>query len=243
MKQNAYKEMYENELTHSWYIETRNLMVDILGKRLKKEDKILDAGCGTGGTLIFLKKAGFRNIVGIDNSKIALDFCKKRALGNVKLASVNKIPFGDKSFDAVVCLDVLYHVGVKPEVVLREFNRILKNKGLLYIQEPSYEWLKSKHDRAIQTQHRFNKKELESLLKLAEFKICKSSYYNMFLLPLIIFKRISNKMVLDNHSDVYKLSPFINIFMSKIMKLESIILKTLNLPFGLSLITLAQKKA
>ena len=44
MKKIAYDQMYENELTHAWYIGTRQLMIDALKKYLNKNAKILDAG-------------------------------------------------------------------------------------------------------------------------------------------------------------------------------------------------------
>lgn len=272
MKKIAYQEMFVNELTHAWYVATRDLAINTLKKRIKMEAKILDAGCGTGGTIKFLEKAGFKNVKGIDNNKIALNFCRQRGLKNVFKGSVNKIPFKDKTFDAVICLDVLYHRGVDVPMALRQFNRVLKKSGFLYIQEPAYQWLFSKHDKTIETQRRFGKKDLESQIKKSQFRILQCSYYNMFLLPFIFLKRLrdrfprskdrgslilaqnslhprgksrgffaQNKFTSASQSDVYKLPPLFNNIMLKVMSLEAKILKRLNLPFGLSIITICRK--
>lgn len=241
MKKIAYQQMFAHELTHAWYVATRDLAINTLKKRVKKDAKILDAGCGTGGTIMFFEKAGFKNIKGIDNNKIALDLCHQRGLKNVYSGSVNDIPFKDKTFDAVICLDVLYHKGVDHKKALREFNRVLKKSGFLYIQEPAYQWLFSKHDRTIETQRRFNKIDLESQVKKSQFKVLQCSYYNMLLLPLIILKRLRDKSASNNQSDVYKLPPLFNNIMKMTMTLEAKILQKLNLPFGLSIIALCQK--
>lgn len=242
MKPIAYREMYENELSHAWYVATRKLMINFLKRYLKKNAKILDAGCGTGGTMIYLQRARFKNITGVDNSKEALKFTKKRGLTNIKLASVDSLPFAKNYFDAVICLDVLYHEGVDPKKAIFEFRRVLKPKGLLYLQEPSYNWLKSKHDQIIHTQKRFTKGELESLIEHSGLKLIKSSYFNTFLLPLIILKRLKDKFVVGvDKSDVYQLPSLLNDIMSKILTLEIRLIKTVNSPFGLSVIVVSQK--
>lgn len=78
MQKIAYREMFENEMSHAWYIGTGKLMIDFLKSLLDKKAKILDAGCGTGGTIKFLQKAGFKNVIGIDSSSEALRFCLKK---------------------------------------------------------------------------------------------------------------------------------------------------------------------
>lgn len=243
MKKIAYKEMFENERTHFWYQSTRKLMIDSLKKYLTNDAKILDAGCGTGGTIIYLQKAGFKNIVGVDISPEALKYCKMRKLANLKLASVNSLPFSKNSLDAVICLDVLYHQGVDVQRALFEFRRVLKSGGILYIQEPSYNWIKSKHDSVIETQNRYTISTITNLVKSANFKIIKRSYFNTILSLPIFLKRIKDKLLSSDgeFSDVYKLSPLINHAMLMVMSFEGILFKNLNLPFGLSVICIAKK--
>lgn len=242
MQKIAYQEMFENEITHGWYVGTRNLMIEFLKKNLANNAKILDAGCGTGGTMIRLKNEGFAKITGIDTSKDAIFYAKKRGLENVKLASINKLPFATESFDVIICLDVLYHQGVDLKKATIEFKRILKKGGVLYIQEPAYAWLKSKHDTAIQTQKRFVRKELEDLLKKENFKILKSTYFNSLLFALMAIKRLINKISSDNRgSDVSRLPNMINDLLLGVLTFESKLLKLINLPFGLSIICVARK--
>ena len=243
MKPIAYREMYENELLHAWYVATRKLMINFLNKHLKKNAKILDAGCGTGGTMIYLQRAGFKNITGVDNSKEALKFTQKRRLTNIKLASVDSLPFAKNYFDAVICLDVLYHEGVDPKKAIFEFRRVLKSDGILYLEEPSYNWIKSKHDSVIETGRRYTTSSIENLVKSGNFKILKLSYFNSILSIPIFIKRLKDKVSSPHteSSDVYRLPALVNSVMLSILEVEGLLVKNLNLPFGLSVICFAKK--
>ena len=243
MEKIAYCEMFENELTHGWYLGTRNLLVSILKKYLPTNAKILDAGCGTGGTIVYLKKTGFSNIFGIDNSKLAISFCRQRKLTNIKSATVNHLPFKDQSFDAVICLDVLYHQGVNQHKTISEFSRVLKKDGLLYIQEPAYNWLKSKHDKIVSTERRFTKGSLKEILELARFEIIKLSYFNTLLFPGLALKRLADKLLGPNSktSDITPLPKQLNSLLKQFLFFETTLVKFLYLPFGLSVICLCKK--
>ena len=243
MKPIAYREMYDNELTHGWYVGTRKLLIKFLKKYSSINARILDAGCGTGGTIKFLKEAGFKNIVGIDNSQTALKFCKKRKITNISLGSVNNLPSKSNYFDIVICLDVLYHQDADPALALKEFQRVLKKGGLLYLQEPAYNFLKSRHDLAISTQRRFTKNQIEKMLSAAGFKILRISYFNTLMFVPIALKRFIDKLFKKDEisSDVYSLSPVLNKLIAVSLNLESDLLKYFNLPFGLSIICLEKK--
>lgn len=243
MKDYAYKEMYENELNHAWYVATRKLLIKNLSRYLKKDAKILDAGCGTGGTALFLKKSGFLNVWGIDNSKKAIGYCRKRGLKNISLGNINKLPYAPESFDAVICLDVLYHEGVISSLACEQFKKVLRSGGILYLQEPAYDFLQSKHDLAIDTNHRFTRKEVELILQKTGLNIVKLTYFNFLLFPLISVKRIMDKFINKDSkaSDVYPLSKIFNLIVLYTLNAEAVFLNRINLPFGLSLICIAKK--
>lgn len=243
MKNIAYQQMYENEMSHAWYITTRRLMLGYLKRNLKKDAKILDAGCGTGGTIKYLANAGFKNVQGIDNSPEALKFCRKRGVRNVKPGSVNHLPFKNQTFDAVICLDVLYHKEVIPSKALAEFKQVLKTGGTLYLQEPAYNWLRSSHDLAIETSHRFSDCEIKEVLDKNNFEIVKFTHFNFLLFLPIVIKRLSQKIIKPKliETDIKHLTPAINLIILKVLNFESFLIKRINWPFGLSIICVAKK--
>lgn len=243
MKKIAYKEMYENEMSHAWYIATRKLMIKFILKHLGKDSKILDAGCGTGGTIEYFKKSGFTNVYGVDVNRDAINYCQKREIENISFGNVNKLTFKTNSFDAVICLDVLYHKDIDKNMALKQFGKVLKKGGILYIQEPAFNWLISKHDAVIETESRLTAGEIKELIKKSDFKIIKLSYFNFFLAPLIIFKRMSEKVFVKNRetSDVNRLNKYMNLVMLKILFIETIIIEKFSIPFGISIICISRK--
>lgn len=242
MKKIAYKEMYDNEQTHAWYIASKKLMLNYLKKNLKKNAKILDAGCGTGGTLVKLKKVGFSHIIGIDISDDALKYSRQRNL-KVSKGDVNKIKLKSNIFDAVISLDVLYHKRVNIKSAIVEYYRVLKPNGILYIQEPAYNWLRSTHDKVIETNHRFTIYELNNILNSQHFQVNRSFYFNSILLPLLILKRGKDNIISRqiNNSDVYRLPKYINTLVLMIFNFEIFLANYVNIPFGLSVICTARK--
>lgn len=91
---------------------------------------ILDAGCGTGRNLKHLRPES--NPVGIDFS-LGMLRVARREHPDVPLAIADleqPLPFSGASFDAVLCALIGEHLSELPGV-LREFSRVLKQRGRL----------------------------------------------------------------------------------------------------------------
>lgn len=245
MYKSEYQNIFANHKTHWWYLGMRQITIALLDKHLsrKRNLKILDAGCGPGTAFSYLKRYG--QLIGVDASDEALRYARKHNQVKIVKASVSSLPFKDNSFDLVVCLDVLYHLWVKNiNQALKEFNRVLKPGGFLFLREPAFKWLKSSHDLVDFGQRRFTKRQLQQALKRNSFKVGKISYANFLLFPLVLLKRLPESLKLKKtspKSDIRKLPPVLNLFLFKTLRTEAILLKYFNLPWGSSLICLAEK--
>ena len=223
----------------------RTLSKVLLDKFLSKKrwNRLLDAGCGTGSGIIFLQQYG--KVDGFDVSKDAVRFCHARGLKQVIYGNIDKIPFKDNIFDVITCFDVLYHKKVKSDIKsMRELYRVLKPGGTLLIRVPAYNWLSSYHDVAVHTRHRYNTAELQYLFQKTKFKVLTLTYANMFFFPLIVGIRFIEKFLRSkkpDQSDVNKVNPIVNTICYVPFLIESILVKYISLPFGLSVIGVAQK--
>lgn len=75
---------------------------------LGPESRILDVGCGTGGTMKAL--AGLAQWTGTDLNEYAVELARQRSNAQVFVAEAANLPFEDHTFDAVTALDVLEHI-------------------------------------------------------------------------------------------------------------------------------------
>jgi len=111
-------------------------------ERIKKlgftgEDKVLlDAGCGAG---YWSAVGSYLNekVSGIDLTEKYLNYARKiksrlnRQNIDLKLGNVEKLPYKDSSFDYIICYSVWMFLD--KEKALREFRRVLKPAGRLYL--------------------------------------------------------------------------------------------------------------
>jgi SAM-dependent methyltransferase len=183
METSQYDTMRSLEDTHWWYRTLRSLVLH----NLVPGQKILDAGCGTGGMLARLD--GF-DPVGIDVSDRAIAHTKARGQGRVCRASICALPFREGSFDAVLSLDVIYHRQVVDDAAaVAECARVLRPGGTLLLHVPAYEWLSGAHDRATHGIRRYTRERVRSLVEGAGLDVSVLTCRNAVALPFAILRR------------------------------------------------------
>jgi len=122
-------------------------MPSILNKYVNGK-KVLDYGCGTAESTLFLKSLDY-DVVSVDINERMLSIAQARD-PNGEYTKINSgtVPFGDNSFDLVFCSFVLLEIATKDEMLntVREIHRVLKKGGVFISISASdhtyhHEWL------------------------------------------------------------------------------------------------------
>ena len=210
--------------------------------------RLLDAGCGTGGTTVELRRYG--EVVGLDLAWQALR--PAAALGQGCLAgrlvrgNVEGLPFGAATFDVVTSFEVVYHLGVaSDQAALAELRRVLRPDGLLLLRVPAHDWLRGAHDRLVHTRHRYSRAEVASKLARAGFTVERLTWANSLLFPPAVAKRLLERRAprVDSAAepDLWQPPGPLNALLENLVAVEGLALpRGIDLPFGLSLLALAR---
>lgn len=246
MNLQEYEKMKKLESFYWWHIGRRSIIHTIMQKYFNRsanhnECIILDAGCGTGGNLIILKKFG--KVIGIDESPDALQLASKEGFSKLVLGEVTKLPFLDNLFDCVALFDVLEHIE-DDESALRECSRVLKPRGAFILTVPAYQWLWSGHDEVLNHKRRYTKYEIIQKIKKAGFDIRFASYAITLLFPLMALYRLLKRRLINKKETSYVMFPrSINSLFIVLLRVETIALRFgIIFPFGMSVIVYAEKQ-
>ena len=208
--------------------------------------RVLDAGCGTGGMMRALCSALPEAVLtGVDLSPRAVELAGQRAVGAILEAPIECLPFGEGSFDAAVCLDVLYIDSVNEHTAARELRRVLKTGGRLILNLPAFECLRGEHDRAVHTARRYTKMRARRLLEEAGLIVEKLFYWNALFFPaLAVWRPLSGFLSRGRERVISDLRPFprpLNAALGAYLEAETRFAARCGLPFGSSVFAVAVK--
>jgi|YNPNPStandDraft_1061719.scaffolds.fasta_scaffold00962_4 SAM-dependent methyltransferase len=196
--------------------------------------RVLDVGCGPGWTLAELPRQAWG--VGLD---------RQRGEGLPQpfvMADAHRLPFAAGSFDVVLALDLLEQREVRPAWVLAEIGRVLRPGGRLLVRVPAHPWLFGPHDRLWGGARRYRRRELSALVAQARFRICRLTYANCILFPAEALVRLLARMGLAATYEGWPLPALLNRLLLTVLQWEARWLRRRDLPWGLSLLCLAENR-
>lgn len=248
MYKSEYTKMYHSEEKLWWYICLRKLLYFYVKQHSNIDAKILDAGCGTGKNIEFLKSLGYVNIQGFDYSEDAIRFCKMRGLDQVNQSSIIDLEYNNNSFDVIYCMDVIGCLYEDDRAkAISELYRVLKPGGILVCNSAALNIFGSQHDDVGNIKIRFTKHQFLQMFENYDFQLLKLTYRIFLLSPLVLLfkmtKNILRKIKTNSLSQSDQIIfPFgINWVFLQIQLLENQILKRWNLPFGSSVFIVLKK--
>jgi SAM-dependent methyltransferase len=239
---------------HAWFAGRTRAILKYLDAELGMRQagstrEILDLGIGAGNMAHHLTHYG--RVWGIDNNLRPLRVASQRGLEVVQ-SSGDQLPFADKTFDLVALLDTIEHIPDELGVFL-ECYRVLKPGGKLFITVPAFMWLWSYNDEINAHQRRYTTTDLQQKLEISGLRVRRISYNNFFLFPLLAAIRLLRPYNpnlasphLTNASEVYQveMEPIpepINTILHGIGWLEAELLQRTSLPFGASVLCVAER--
>lgn len=143
-------------------------------EKFRKNNTILDVGCGSGYFLDVAKKKGWK-VYGTEFSDHQVDKCSKKRI-TMKQGEISADMFENEYFDIITSFEVLEHTN-NPQQQIRQINKLLRPGGALYLTTPNFNALyrlrlKGKYNIINYPEHLsyFTKKTLHHLLKTNGFK-------------------------------------------------------------------------
>jgi len=251
MEPTFYADYYRHENTHWWFRWRFDLITGIVRSLRDEADgelQILDAGCGTGQMLQHLERYG--QAIGIDTAREAIHYASTRGVDRLVLASVDRLPFADGTFDCVLSLDVIEHVADDAAMV-RSLYDAVKPGGHLIVTVPAFKALWSSHDEVNWHKRRYTAPELRRLVAETGLEIERLTYCNTALFaPIYLARKVKNlrERLVHNGattspeiSDLSELPRPLNEALYRLLQAETRLMRRTDLPFGVSLLAVARK--
>ncbi len=109
-----------------WNIHEKEAMKFVKGK-------VLDIGCGAGRHALYLQSKGY-DVMGIDNSPLAIKVCKERGLKNAMVLSITQINSKLGKFDTILMMGAnfgLFGNLKRAKWLLRKFRNITTENAII----------------------------------------------------------------------------------------------------------------
>jgi 2-polyprenyl-3-methyl-5-hydroxy-6-metoxy-1,4-benzoquinol methylase len=218
-----------------WGKARREIVQQCMEKMITHDMKILEIGAGYGSMTSMLSNFGTVNA--IEPYSDAVSYLQEKL--QIKTYHGTFESFTEKErYDLITCFDVLEHIE-DDRKALSKMATLVNDGGFLVLTVPAYKFLWNKHDEINHHYRRYSKKELLKKIP-GNLLVKKVSYFNTLLFPMAII----DKLVLSKNKRSYSFDPnmVVNSILYRIFSAEKTILRFLNLPFGVSILLIAEKR-
>ena len=219
-----------------WWSRGRTEIIKSLLPPADGARRVLDVGSGWGAVSGCLGAWG--EVIGVEPSPVARAEAERRGVRALD-GRAEGLPVEDSSVDIAIASDVIEHLPDDAAAV-RELVRVLRPGGTALITVPAYPWLMGAHDRALGHHRRYTEEMLLDAVADAGLVPNRVTHFNTLLFPIALPVRLLGRLRRSGADQPRAPGPLDAIFY-RVFRTERQLLSHFDLPFGLSLATLAAK--
>lgn len=239
------------EEKHFWFVARRRILLEALLRSVPDLPRraLLDVGCGSAGLLSFFAASGVAVAGGCDAYLEGLRIARRRVDAPLVLVDEGRLPPLGPGQSLVGLFDVLEHID-DDRGTLAWIHSILEPGGIAVLTVPAHPFLFDEMDEMAHHRRRYSRGELREKLLTAGFEIRTLTHFMATLLPLILLTRwvgrhfgLGGRSARDRWDTHFRIVPGINGLLLAALGLERLLLRTLSLPWGTSLLAVAARPA
>jgi SAM-dependent methyltransferase len=247
MDEAAYR-LYDLESQNWLHRGRRSLLERLLREATTgaRRSRLLDVGAGVGQNVPTLARFGDVDAAEIDGHGIS----RLRQLSSLARLYRDPIPFHlEGKYDVICALDVIEHLE-HDRAAIEWMASGLSDGGHIIASVPAYQWLFSEHDRALGHFRRYTKAQFLRLVP-PNLEVIRAGYFMSTLLPVAIGSRMVRgvaSQVVGAGTTPRKQSSMVpsrvDALLYRVLELEArLFVRGPRIPFGLSVIVLAKRRA
>lgn len=230
-----------------WFRGQRKILDQILDPVAAGIGRALEAGCGTGyQSREFTRRYGWR-MTPLDLSAEGLRQGQRLGVGDLVQGDLQRLPFADRAFDAVLSLDVIVHFPPGEEgLAFTELARVLRPGGLFVVRVSALSILRSRHSIFTHEKQRFTASHLRRSAAAAGIDALRVTYANSLLVPVALLKfRIWEPLMRAKPaSGVAPMPGWLDAMFFGLLKTEAWLIGAgVNLPIGQSVLLVGRKRS
>ena len=235
------------ERDHYWFRTRREVVRDVLRDAVPDlaERALFDVGCGSGGLLAFLGESGVPLAGACDVYPESLALVRRRVEAPLLLVDEGRFPPLGAGFTLLSLFDVLEHID-DDRGTLGHLIEILAPGGVLVLTVPAHPFLFDEMDEIAHHRRRYTRRELGDKLRGAGFRVLRLAHFMAPLVPLVALRwlaraRPGRASSFERRKAELSVVPVLNGLMRALLRLERPLVRAGRLPFGSSLIAVAEK--
>jgi len=235
------------EQTHWWFRARRIILRTLINRYVEWTDdsSVLEVGVGPGENLRRLYPAGVKRY-GLEPDAGNARLASERSGCPVHVGVIEALPaeLATRRYSVITLFDVLEHIQ-DDRGALRIIHERLTDEGWLFLSVPAYMWMWGRQDVVNLHCRRYRRSRLRRLVEEAGFDVHRATYFNSFLFPPIALFRLlaGDRPAQDeNRSDFDVSTPGLNSILFLLFAAESLWLRALNFPFGVSIFLAARRR-